>query len=159
MLKRATHLVWLWALVGLACQPKPIATRTEAAWFPILQSLHYAIEQNNATAFRQLWTPEGYAQNLTGKYGLSGEKFFQQTQLKQWYPEPEILNVSMVSPHMMIVPCQVMRFNKTRADEAVWLLIIQENGKWFAHGFASEKDAIRQLAQQTQSAVNTMANR
>jgi hypothetical protein len=50
--------------------------------------LQKAIQDKNRAAFKALWHADGYAKNLVGQSGLSGEQVFDQATRKGWFPRP-----------------------------------------------------------------------
>lgn len=110
-------------------------------------AMETALREPDEPAFRAQWHAEGYAKNLVGGSGNTGESMFRQGSRKRWYPKPD-LSRATVQPGgaVAIVPCKIWSWKNNAAVDAVDVVLVQVNGRYVVLGAGEKRSEVDALA-------------
>jgi hypothetical protein len=116
--------------------------------------LQKAIQDKNRAAFKALWHADGYAKNLVGQSGLSGEQVFDQATRKGWFPRPvpaRLHQDGRGGPYVM--PIEIYSPSEQRVLGKGWVLPVWlEAGKrWVILGGGEKLEEVVALGRRWQA--------
>lgn len=136
------------AAVALTLHSPAIASDPDTAGMQkLFDGLESAWRSNDETAFKSLYHPLGYMENLVGGSGLAGKAAFKQGARKGWFFKPDFKTLGGVSRGApWLVRCDLWSWKKKRAVDRVWVLFATHKSKRVVIGAGEKKSEVEDLA-------------
>ena len=117
-------------LMGFAGQSAGADKEREKMLKAPLDAMENAIRTSDETLFKAQWHVEGYAKNLVGSAGLSGEDVFKQGSPKKWFLKPDLTQAQVLGDGAaVIVPCAVWAWEKDKSVDKVRIVLVKTEVK------------------------------
>ena len=112
-----------------------------------LANIEKALRSSDEALFKAQWHADGYAKNLVGGSGNTGESMFRQGARKKWFPRPDASKLEVLGKgEAAIVSCDIWSWEKEKAVDRVDVLLVKSKDGYVLLGAGEKRAEIDALA-------------